>query len=246
MKTLLRIASGVAALLVPALATAQEANTALRASVVCAPAMPSDAGDAPRIVGMQDTQIKSLFGTRDLLIVNGGTDKGLQLGQKYASRRIVSSKVSGSGWDAQVTSGLLTIVAVNERSAIASVDFACDGIERGDYLVAWTPPAIPPNADRTDAGGELDFSSPARVLFGDYGRSTAGTGDLVVIDLGQEDEVVPGARFAIYRDLQTGGIPLAAIGEAVVISVTEGSSVVRLTRTIDAIQTGDLLIPRKR
>src|SRR5262245_10873971 len=151
MMTSQRLALGLIALFtVPALAAAQESNAPLRTAVVCAPSAPADAGGAPRIVGTQDSHVKTLYGPRDLLIVNAGTNKGLQLGQRYSSRRRVDLRSSQSGRDAIVTSGLLTVVAVNEDTAIVTVDFACDGIERGDYLVAWNEPVIPADAGRTD------------------------------------------------------------------------------------------------
>src|SRR5206468_9013592 len=70
------------ALTTGAVATAQDTNVPLRTSVVCAPGVDSSAfDDAPRIVGSQDVRDRFLFGTRDLLVVDGGTNKGLHLGQ---------------------------------------------------------------------------------------------------------------------------------------------------------------------
>ena len=97
-----------------------------------------------------------------------------------------------------------------------------------------------------DPSGKLDFSTPAHVLFGDYGRQISGAGDLVIADIGQSQGTTPGARFAVYRDMHQAGLPLAAVGEGIVVSVGSDTSLVRLTRTIDAVGTGDLLIPRKR
>jgi hypothetical protein len=68
----------------------------------------------------------------------------------------------------------------------------------------------------------------------------------MVADIGQSQGATPGARFAIYRDVHRAGLPLAAVGEAIVVSAGSDTSLVRLTQTIDAVQTGDLLIPRKK
>lgn len=238
----------VAILTVPSFAAAQELSAPFRTAVLCAPrAASSIPGEWPRILGRQDTVNRGLYATRDLLVINQGTDKGVQLGQKFSTHHMVGLKYAEErGLRAVVTSGLVTVVAVNENTAIAVVDFACDGIDRGDVLRAWTEPAIPSDALRTDAGGELDFAHPARVLFGDQGKNMSGAGDLVIVDLGESEGVMPGSRFAVYRDVKERGVPLAAIGEAIVISVGEQTSLVRLTRARDAVATGDLLIPRRR
>jgi hypothetical protein len=87
---------------------------------------------------------------------------------------------------------------------------------------------------------------PAHVLFGDYSRQIGGAGDMMIADIGQRQGAMLGARFAVYRDLHQAGLPLAAVGEAIVVSVGVDSSLVRLTQAADAVQTGDLLIPRNR
>jgi hypothetical protein len=127
------------------------------------------------------------------------------------------------------------------------VEFACEGILKGDYLEPYVEPTLPENVDRAVTTGELDFTAPARVLFGDRERSTAGVGDFMVIDAGSKSGFAPGARFAIYRDvtLASPGLPLVPIGEAILIHSDTDTAVVRLTLTRDAIQRGDLMVPRK-
>ncbi len=248
MNTSHRTALVVALVALPSLAAAQGTDPAIRTVVICAPQTTSSSNsDAPRIIGIQDSSNKALYGTRDMLIINAGTSKGTQLGQRFAIRRVVATgNAPYPSYKAVATAGLLTIVAVNESTAIGSVDFACNGIDRGDYLEAWTEPQIPADVARTDAGGELDFTAPARVLFGDYEHTAVAAGDLVIADAGQDRGVAPGTRFAVYRDVKAEGVPLAAVGEGVVISVSSQTSLIRITRTKDAVQSGDLLIPRKR
>jgi hypothetical protein len=254
---------------------AQDLPLSIRIAVGCGPQattapVPSD---APRIAGTQDTSPRSLYGPRDLVVVDAGASRGIQLGQRFFVRRNVTSHdtagagppVDGSsGWRGfvrrnmtshggaspgphiVVTSGWMHIVAVNDKVAIASIDVACDGILQGDYLEPYVEPVTPSDADRTDTSGTLDFSAPAHILFGDYGRWTGGGGDLMVADIGQNQGATPGARFAVYRDMHQGGLPLAAVGEAITVSVGSDTSLLRLTRATDAVQAGDLLIPRKK
>jgi hypothetical protein len=230
--------------------------------------------DAPRISGSQDTSPRSLYGPNDLITVDAGTSHGIQLGQRFFVRRNETSTSYDAGtvprvgdtsrWmgfvrrnmtynggatpgpHAIVTAGWVHIVSVNDSVAIAMIDNACDVIMQGDYLEPYVEPAAPPDADLTDTSGALDFSMPAHVLFGDYARQIGGAGDMMLADIGQHQGAMLGARFAIYRDLHQAGLPLAAVGEAIVVSVSVDTSLIRLTRVNDAVQTGDLLIPRSR
>jgi hypothetical protein len=68
----------------------------------------------------------------------------------------------------------------------------------------------------------------------------------MVTDFGETRGAVPGMRFAIYRNVNVPGLPLAVVGEAIVVFTEPDTSVVRLTRTRDAVYGGDLLIPRRR
>jgi hypothetical protein len=72
-----------------------------------------------------------------------------------------------------------------------------------------------------------------------------GAGDFVLIDRGSDQGVAPGARFALYRDVKMTGMPLASLGEAVVISTSQTMSLTRITRARDAIVRGDYVAARK-
>ena len=71
------------------------------------------------------------------------------------------------------------------------------------------------------------------------------TFDFMLIDWGADHGVTPGTRLAIYRDVRTPGLPLASVGDAVVISVGPMLSLTRITRARDAVQSGDYVAIRK-
>jgi hypothetical protein len=139
----------------------------------------------------------------------------------------------------------IRVVAVNESNAIASVQHLCDAILRDDYLEPFTMPTAPPDVERTVATGELDFTVLSRILGGAEHRDMGATGDFMAVGSGSEQGLAPGARLAIYRDVKVGGMPLSAVGEAVVIATAQDRSIVRITQTRDAVQAGDYLVPRK-
>ena len=245
MKHILRLV--VALALMTSTAAVAGAQNALRMAAACAPravtAPPSI--DALRLIGAQGSVVRQLFGAGDLVVIGGGRARGVELGQQYFVRRQASGR-NRTGPHAVSTAGWIRVVAVDDTTSIALVDFACDGLFAGDHLEPYVAPAIPPDANLTDTQGELDFSAPGRLLFGDNERTSGGTGDFMVTDVGETRGAAPGMRFAIYRNVNVPGLPLAAVGEAIVVFADPETSVVRLTRTRDAIYSGDLLIPRRR
>jgi hypothetical protein len=226
----------------------QGVPVALQTAAACAPQVASPVpvpDDALRLIGVQDSVGRALFGNGDLVIVGGGTARGVQLGQQFFVRRATRER-GIFGPRALNTAGRIRVVAVNESTTIALVEVACDGLLAGDFLEPYVEPVLPLDVNRVDTTGQPDFSAPGRILFGDNERSTGAVGDFMVTDVGAQEGAVPGLRFAIYRDVGTPGAPLASVGEAVVISAAPETSVVRLTLTRDAIYTGDLLMRRRR
>ena len=233
----------------PAIAqTDAPALSPLQTAVACAAPMSVDESKAKalHVIGTQDTTARRLFGLRDLLVVDGGTNGGLQLGQEFFVRR---TNRFGSPldrrWQGVRTLGWIRIVAVNATTAIASVDHICDGMMEGDFLEPFAAPVIPAGAESDVSVGEPDFGALGRVLAASEDRNTAGAGDFIVIDRGTDQGVVPGARFAVYRDVGANGLPLSAVGEGVVITAGKTMALTRVTRSRDAVIAGDYVAQRK-
>jgi hypothetical protein len=217
------------------------------AAAACAPShgVPPAALDGLRIVGAQDTAVRYLYGPNDLVIVNGGTQSGVQLNQEYFIRRPYTFGAPPRPGTAQSihTAGRLRIVAANDATAIGRIQAICDGIIAGDYLEPFIAPAVVENGGPSTPA-TLDFSSMARVRFGDEERRLGAPGDFMLVD-GADAPLTPGVRVAIYRDLQVEGLPLAAVGEGVIVSVENGIPLMRISSTKDAIQSGDYVIRHK-
>jgi len=233
-----------------ALGAQTEGPTLSPLQVEAACAQPPTLAGAPdgalRISGAQDSVRRSLFGSRDLLVINGGTGAGVQLGQQFFVRRAIRFGLANMGYGRGAkTLGWIRIVAVNDSTAIATIDHVCGGIVTDDYLEPFVVPVLPANADRDDSTGEPDFTALGRILIGNENRVASGTGDFVLIDRGTEQGMTPGTRFAIFRDIGAAGMPLASIGEGIVISAREMIALTRITRTRDAVLSGDYVATRK-
>lgn len=270
MRLVLAIVSAlIAAGGVTPLSAQRDSLTPAQIALACAlaPGAPAPAG-AMRILGAQDPLPHTLLAPHELLMIGAGTGAGLHLGQQFFIRHARRAGVYGGGYlggeraavspmrpssqgsrsrigPLAETAGWLRIVAVNQTTAIASVEHACDAIFQGDYLEPFEPPEVPPDADRDDSSGEPDFTSLARVTGAPEGHLAAGPGEYVVIDGGRNQRIEPGARLALYRDLRTPAMPLTPLGEAIVMWAASDTGVVRINRARDAVLVGDYVVPRR-
>jgi len=222
--------------------------SALETAVACAPPLTTEdaPSSSPRIIGAQDTTGRALYGPRDLLIVGAGTSSGLQLGQQFFVRRAnrFGSPVDRR-WQGARTLGWIRLVAVSDSTAIAAVDHGCDVISQGDYLEPFTAPVVPADVERNASAGDPDFTAIGRVVAGLEDRQSAGPGGYVLIDRGTDQGVTAGARYAIYRDIRSAGMPLASVGEAVVLSTGKTLALTKITSSRDVVLSGDYVAPRR-
>jgi hypothetical protein len=232
-----------------AVAQAPTELSSLEVAVACAPppTLETPTGNVLRIIGTQDVSPREEFGSRDLLVINGGTSAGVQLGQQFFVRRANRFGLySGTSQPQGArTGGWIRVVAVNESTAIAAFEHLCGPVARNDYLEPFVAPVVPPGADRDEAPGEPDFTAMGQIVAGNENRSAMGAGDFVLIDRGSEHGIKPGTRLALYRTLGADGMPLAILGEAIVISTSPAMALIRLTRARDAVRGGDFVAPRK-
>jgi hypothetical protein len=208
--------------------------------------LPAVAKPAPRmfIAGpvATDGHVSAASG---MVVIKRTPDDGLKIGNRYIAQRVHGDLKAfprpGEGYGDLRITGVVGIRALDDINAIAEVEFACDSVEAGDFLEPYVEPVIPTDASAMVAP---DFSDRANLLFGQDNRVSFGDGDIVSIDRGTVHGVVPGARYAIYRDSHD-GMPLVHIGEAVVMAVNETTSKVVVTKAYDAIAGSDIAVPRR-
>jgi hypothetical protein len=200
----------------------------------------------PRLVvfGPHTPEVR-VAATDGQLVIKRMPEDGLAVGQRYVTQRMHGGARQfprpGEGYGELRVTGWVTIRALDEINALAQIDFACDSIEVGDMLEPYVELTLPTAAAAMVAP---DFSDRGNILFGADNRVTFGDGDIMSIDRGTIHGVVAGARYALYRDLRN-GMPLLHVGEAVVLATSEQTSKVSVTRVIDAIQLGDIVVPRR-
>jgi hypothetical protein len=50
---------------------------------------------------------------------------------------------------------------------------------------------------------------------------------------------------ALYRDMNVNQVPLTAIGEGLVVSISNGTPIMLIVSSRDAVQSGDYVVPRR-
>jgi hypothetical protein len=194
-------------------------------------------------VGAGREKGKALFGPDEALVIKAGTAQGVKTGQEYYVRRVVPDRFVGPSGDNVPRSSVHTaawvrIVDAQADSAIATVIKACDAIEEGDYLEPFVKPASPVAAETT---GEPDFANPGHLVLGDERRQMGAAGDLMVLDRGSDHGLKSGQHLTIFRTTGNGTGPIARIAEATVVVVNPESSTIRIDKTSDAVNVGDLV-----
>lgn len=206
---------------------------------VCGPAEAD--GPVPpfgTIRSRQDEKTQGLFASGDELLIEGGTTRGLDVGQNFVVRRRYPTTLTGRKGvivEGEHSSGLLQIVSVEAESSTAVVVYACDEMMAGDYLVPFAPDPI----RAADPAGMPGFDNAARILFADAGQMVGAPRRMMVIDRGTAHGLLPGQRLTLFRRSRFNGAKPAVVGEAVVVAVRKNSATVRVEQATDVIFFGD-------
>lgn len=217
------------------------ASRAVPLDLVCGPraALTQPAQTLRVLSGTERT--KALFAPGDMIIINRGTSNGVRAGQMFYVRRVIEDRFVVKTTEAAPvsihTAGWITVVEAQADVSVARVTEACDGVEVGDFL---EPFVLPPAAGSV-AAGEPDYARPAHVIMADDRRQLGGEGSLMIIDRGSDHGLRPGQRLTVYRHAVDHGGPIVKLGDAVVASTQAESSVMRIERSREAVQVGDLV-----
>jgi hypothetical protein len=246
-----------AALVAASTAAAQRAPAALPTNVppdilslACAPSLTYEAPVAAlRVTGGQDSFVRRISGPGDLVTINAGAEHGIEEGQEFYVRRVYTpgqTSITREQPATVRTAGWIKVWAVDPLMSLATITYACDSIEIGDYLEPFALPQVPmPLATR--AKPEKD--NYGRVMSGADRRRSFGKGDYFVLDRGSDQGVRPGSQFVVFRNKHERGVQQAdnflyELGEAVAVDVKADRSTLQVTLSRDAFTEGDLVAMR--
>ena len=223
--------------------------TGLPPAVLALACAPKPAFEPPartlRISGGQSSTERGIHAPGDLITVNAGSENGIEVGQEYFVRRVQVDGDRGPSREAPGnirTAGWIRIYAIDKQMSLATITYACETIDVGDYLEPLVLPTVP-NANPNPPAPQR--SNYARVMFGADRRRSFGQGDFFVIDHGSDHGISRGAQFVLYRDKQIPGNFLFELGEAVAVDVRPDSSTLQVIYSRDALSAGDYVALRK-
>jgi len=210
-----------------------------------------------RVIGAQDTANRDMLGPGDTLVISGGSNTGLEAGQRYFVRRRMKTLGGLTTPPATIhTAGWVQILGVDTMLATATIVQACDGIMLDDYLEPFVAPTIAANAV---PGTTPQYDNMGHIMPGVETMSTGAQGYIMTIDRGSNAGVAVGQRFLVFRDKRSqrvetthrssvfaevgGNQPLVEIGQVLVVTVRADDSTVRILASKDAITVGDLIAP---
>ena len=193
-----------------------------------------------RILGSSDKG-RTLFAAGEAVIVNAGTAHGIEPGQQFYIRRVVSDRFSeplpGFVPISVHTAGWLRVVEVKEEVSFATITQVCDGVMVGDYLEAFEP--VPVSSEL--GAGEPDYSQPAHLILGDERRQMGAPGSLMVMYQGSDHDLKPGQRVTIFQHTLGGAGPVMRVGSGTIAVVRKETSLVRIDKASQEVFVGDLL-----
>jgi hypothetical protein len=168
----------------------------------------------PQIVGGEQEQEQTIYATGDFVYLDAGQKQGISEGQSFhiirprgGPTRVHREKKGYLGVFVQEV-GELRVIRVKENVSIAQITFACDTTLLGDFLTG-VPDRVSPE-QRTgvsfDRFGDPSGKAVGRVMMARDGKETVATGDIIYVDIGDEDKAVAGDYLTIYREVGTGNL----------------------------------------
>jgi len=204
-------------------------------------------------------QVEGLYGTvdavkykltaGDIIYIDGGRAAGLSAGMQFTavgSGRIVRHPVSNDELGRQYSyAGRIRVLSVQENSAIAEITQSCDGILVGMALKPFEQEPVPlarrsPTRPASEPASAEALASAAVIVSSPVDLVTLGQDHLVFIDRGEDDEVLPGDIFTIYR-MNRPAHPPVVLGELAVLSVRAHTAVAKILESRYPVYVGDRL-----
>lgn len=164
------------------------------------------------IVSGEQAGYKVVFGQRENVYINRGTDNGVRVGDRFMVMRQTEdpnrvdwfqgqTKIQNAMGVLYQDLGQLRVVSVLAKTAVAEVIFSCDYMQRGDIVRPFEERPVPPFKELST----FDHFAPVSgkpvgtvVNSSDYQQST-GQGHTVYVNLGAAQGVKVGDYMRLFR-----------------------------------------------
>jgi hypothetical protein len=219
----------------------------VEADVYCAGWLDDEAAVFPAtVISAELIDSKKGFIEGDVLYIDAGTNQGLAAGQEFwivrPERRVYRwGSVTDVLGRIFLTPGRARIICAQENAAIAEIVLSCSDINIGDALLPFEPVPVPlvrrtaPSTSCDPETGKVNgHIADVQDAITPIHQNT-----VVFLDRGEEDGLVPGDFFTVFR------IPIReksvriVLGEAAILMTRKKTSVAIITSMRDTMYVGD-------
>lgn len=206
-----------------------------------------DVNAAPQltIASGEEIQYQDTFANGDIVYVSGGDAEGVTAGSEYfivAPARELRHPATGAVLGRIMRYvGHLRVLCTQEHNATAEVLGACDPIEVGFWLKPFEAIPIPMAmlSSPTDRCEEPNDQPKGYITYSKDDVVTFGQDHVVMVDLGEADQLAPGAICTIYRDNPVAGMPRILLGELAVLTTGEHWATAKIMHSYFPMSVGD-------
>jgi hypothetical protein len=256
------------------------ANSPDYSAIYCSNFVTADrGGDDSRLISGDESNSKIVFTQYDYVYINKGSGQGVHVGDRYSVYRADKDPIDVQWfkWQNKLSramgtfyqdAGQLKVLNVQANVSTAEVTFACDFLQRGDFIRPWQERPSPPfkGAEQFDRFAPVSGKSVGMIVFGkDFGQ-TFGKLQTVYVNLGTNQgvsvgnymrffryqgghaETVPNYSDYQYKMYGFGSTPTAykwndlpreVLGEGIVLNVSPNSSTLFITYSRIDMYAGD-------
>jgi hypothetical protein len=207
-------------------------------------------------------EIESVFGntdsgrlnlaTGDVVYLDGGRSAGMAPGDVFTivtpGERIphpVSHRTVGMLY---AFHGRVRVLSVQSDTAIGEISQSCVPVRVGAMLKPFVPEPIPterqtPMRPINQPVSQSELRDAPVILHAKLGLISMGQDHVVWVGVGEDDDVVPGDIYTIYREGRGVNPPLV-LGEVAILSVSEIASLGKIVRSRYPVYVGDYVVPK--
>ncbi len=248
-------------------------------AVYCSNFVAPDAGTDSRLISGEESNSKIVFAIRDYVYISKGASQGVHVGDRYIvyRREKDATDVQWFKWQDKLMkamgtfykdAGQLTVVNVQPNVSTAEVTFACDYLQRGDFIRPWQERPSPPYkaAEKFDAFAPVSGKSIGMLVVGKEFGQVFGKFQTTYVNLGTNQGVNVGDYMRVFRyqgghaqtapyfadyqykmygfgstpvDYKWNDLPREILGEGIVLNVSPNSSTVYITYSRLDMYAGD-------
>jgi hypothetical protein len=181
-------------------------------SIYCSNFVSDRGKDDAYVISGEESSAKLVFALRDLVFINKGSSQGVRLGDRYSVFRpeVDPLDVQWFKWQAKLRKamgtfyqdiGQLKVVNVQPNVSTAEVIFACDYLQRGDFISPLQERPSPPfkPASAFDIFAPVSGKSVGMLVYGKEFTQLYGKLSTVYVNLGTNQGVHVGDYLRIFR-----------------------------------------------